>query len=31
MLGMDIKEVARIAIEGMKEHAEKLQLEGTGA
>lgn len=31
MLDMDIKEVARIAIEGMKEHAEELQLEGTGA
>ena len=28
MLGMDIKEVAEIAIAGMKEHAEELQLTG---
>ena len=28
MLGMDIKEVAEIAIAGMKEHAEELQLKG---
>lgn len=28
MLGMDIKEVAAICIEGMKEHAEELQLTG---
>ena len=28
MLGMDVKEVAGIAIEGMKEHAEELGLAG---
>jgi len=28
MLGLDIKEVAEIAIAGMKEHAEELQLTG---
>ena len=28
MLGMDIKEVAGICIEGMKAHAEELQLTG---
>ena len=31
MLGMDIKEVAEIAIAGMKEHAEELQLTGNQA
>ena len=28
MLGMDIREVAEIAIEGMRAHAEELQLTG---
>ena len=31
MLGMEIREVAAICIEGMKEHAEELHLLGTGA
>lgn len=31
MLGLDIKEVAEIAIAGMKEHAEELQLTGNQA
>ena len=31
MLGMDIKDVAAICIEGMKEHAEQLGIAGTGA
>ncbi len=31
MLGMDIKEVAGICIEGMKPYAKELGLEGTGA
>jgi predicted hydrolase (HD superfamily) len=30
MLGMEVKDVAAICIEGMKEHAEELQLTGTG-
>ncbi|MBP3218259.1 MAG: hypothetical protein J6M46_07805 [Lachnospiraceae bacterium] len=30
MLGMDLKDVAAICIEGMKEHAEELQLLGNG-
>ena len=30
MLGMELKDVAEICIEGMKEHAEELQLLGTG-
>ena len=30
MLGMDLRDVAEICIEGMKEHAEELQLLGTG-
>ncbi|MBR0387028.1 MAG: hypothetical protein IJH85_04450 [Clostridia bacterium] len=30
MLGMELKDVAEICIEGMKEHAEELQLTGTG-
>ncbi len=30
MLGMDIKEVSEIAIDGMKAHAEELGLAGTG-
>ena len=30
MLGMDIKEAAAIVIEGMKAHAEELELAGTG-
>ncbi len=30
MLGMDIREVAEITIRGMKEHAEELQLTGSG-
>ena len=29
MLGMELKDVAEICIEGMKEHAEELQLTGT--
>ena len=29
MLGMEVKEVAEIAIKGMKEHAEELKLTGT--
>ena len=29
MLGMDIKEVAAIVIEGMKAHAQELQLTGS--
>ena len=29
MLGMDIKEVSAIVIEGMKAHAEELELTGT--
>lgn len=28
MLGMDVKDVAEIAIKGMKEHAQELELEG---
>ena len=28
MLGMDLRDVAEIVIEGMKEHAEELQLTG---
>ena len=31
MLGMDVREVAEICIEGMKPHAEELQLAGTEA
>ena len=31
MLGMSVQEVAGICIEGMKEHAEELQLTGTGS
>ncbi len=31
MLGMDVKDVAAICIEGMKEHAEQLGIAGTGA
>ena len=31
MLGMDVKEVAAICIEGMKPHAEEIGLLGTGA
>ena len=30
MLGMEVREVAEICIEGMKEHAEELGLLGTG-
>ena len=30
MLGMELKDVAEICIEGMKEHAEELQLTGNG-
>ncbi len=30
MLGMELKDVAEICIEGMKEHAEELQLMGNG-
>jgi predicted hydrolase (HD superfamily) len=30
-LGMELKDVAEICIEGMKEHAEELQLTGSGA
>ena len=30
MLGMDVREVAEICISGMKEHAEELELTGTG-
>ena len=30
MLGMEIRDVAEIAIKGMKEHAEELQLCGNG-
>ena len=30
MLGMEIRDVAEICIRGMKEHAEELQLTGTG-
>ncbi len=30
MLGMELKDVAEICIEGMKEHVEELQLLGTG-
>ena len=31
MLGMEVRDVAAICIEGMKEHAEELNLTGTGA
>ena len=31
MLGMDLRDVAEICIAGMKEHAEELQLTGSGA
>ena len=31
MLGMDVKDVAELCIEGMKEHAEELGLAGAGA
>ena len=31
MLGMEVREAAGIAIEGMKEHAKELELEGTEA
>jgi predicted hydrolase (HD superfamily) len=31
MLGMEVKDVAAICIEGMKEHAEELGLAGAGA
>ena len=31
MLGMELKDVAEICIEGMKEHAEELQLTGNGS
>ena len=31
MLNMELREVAEICIEGMREHAEELQLAGTGA
>ena len=31
MLGMEVKDVAEICIEGMKEHAEEIGLAGTGA
>ncbi len=31
MLGMDVKDVAAICIEGMKPYAEELQLLGTEA
>ncbi len=31
MLGMELRDVAEICIEGMKAHAEELQLTGTGA
>ena len=31
MLGMEVRDVAAICIEGMKEHAEELGLTGTGA
>ena len=31
MLGMDVREVAEICIEGMKPHAAEIGLEGTGA
>ena len=30
MLGMELKDVAEICIEGMKEHAAELQLTGNG-
>jgi len=30
MLGMEVRDVAEICIEGMKEHAEELGLTGTG-
>ena len=30
MLGMELKDAAEICIEGMKEHAEELQLMGNG-
>ena len=31
MLGMEVKDVAAVCIEGMKEHAEELGLQGSGA
>ena len=31
MLGMELRDVAAVCIEGMKEHAEELGLTGTGA
>ena len=31
LLGMEVKEVAEICIEGMRPHAEEIQLQGTGA
>ena len=31
MLGMELRDVAEICIKGMKEHAEELNLQGTGA
>ena len=31
MLGMELSQVAAICIEGMKEHAEELQLQGSEA
>ena len=31
MLGMELKDVAEICIGGMKEHAEELQLAGSGS